>query len=473
MAFVNAAKLLLQLAVLPVLARILDPSSFGLVALAMPFILVAGIMCDMGLGNAIVRQRETSPELESTIFWLSVLLAFALAAFVSAVAWPISRWLAEPNLPPFMMALSLILPLGGSLSVVNARIARERHFSLFAMGDILAGLLSSATAIGAAFTGLGAWSLVVQQFTIWLVKAAWLAPRSGFRLRFVCEPQLAWPFLKFGLHAAFSGVADLAAKSATPVIVGALLGVTALGHYSMAYQVVRVPDQVISGPLFLSIFTAVAQWGDNRTAAKPLVIRGLRGLVAALAPIFCGLSLVANLAVPILFGPKWQPTGPILAYLAPAGFFICLYTFVNATLMGMGRSDQQFRLTLLGGVSMTAGVFVGAHFGAESVAIGLTAGAAAVAPAYLLVLSRQMDISAALLLREIAAPLFATAVMALVVDAALTWVAGLAPAVQLVSVIAIGAISFAAVLAAVSWKSVADDLRWLISARSGAQPEPN
>jgi len=72
MAAVNAAKFGLQLAVLPILARILDPSSFGLVALAMPFVLAASVICDFGLGSAIVRERETSRELESTIFWLSV-----------------------------------------------------------------------------------------------------------------------------------------------------------------------------------------------------------------------------------------------------------------------------------------------------------------------------------------------------------------------------------------------------------------
>src|ERR1700749_1438395 len=102
-------KLGLQFAVLPVLARILGPSAYGLVALAMPFILLANMVSDAGLGNALVRARDPSRELESRVSWLPVGLCALLALGIWALAGPAARALGEPRLPPYLMALSSLL----------------------------------------------------------------------------------------------------------------------------------------------------------------------------------------------------------------------------------------------------------------------------------------------------------------------------------------------------------------------------
>jgi O-antigen/teichoic acid export membrane protein len=463
MATVNAAKYGLQLAVLPVLARILDPTAFGLVALAVPFFLVTMMVSDLGLGNALVRAREPSPELESTVFWLSLSVSSSLAAIVALLAWPASYILSEPRLPPILLAFSLILPIGGALAVFNARIQRECRFDVFATGDVLASSLSSAAAIGAAVLGLGVWSLVVQQFVIWSVKGVWLVRHSNFWPQFYCAPKLAWPHLQFGLNAAGSNMVDLATKSVPPLIVGGLLGVVALGHYSMAYQIIRVPEIVISGPLYLSTFSIVARSGDNPGAVKSLVFKGLRGIVIVLAPLFCGIALVSDSVVQILFGPKWEETGSILVLLAPAGFFLCLYSFVNAVLMGLGHSNQKLRLIILAGCSIGIATLVGSHFGTFGVALGFSLGTGAVAPLYLLVLSRELATSKRVIMGEIATPITAAGIMTLIVSSALHWQTGWDPWSRFFTSVAIAAPIFIAVLGALSWRSVAADLRWLIT----------
>src|SRR6185437_4814420 len=131
------------------------------------------------------------------------------------------------------------------------------------------------------------------------------------------------------------------------------------GHYSMGYQIVRIPELIISGPLYLSIFTSVAHRGDDRRGAAGLALRGFRGVVTVLAPLFCGLALVAHLAVLLLLGPAWAATAPILTLLAPAGFFLCVYSFIGAIFMGLGRSEYQFRLIVLTGLFLAAGTLIG------------------------------------------------------------------------------------------------------------------
>jgi PST family polysaccharide transporter len=460
---VNVLKLGMQIGVLPILARLLGPAAFGLVALAMPLILLANMISDAGLGNALVRQRDSSKELESTIFWFSLGMSLGLALIVALLAWPVSMILGAPKLVPIIIALTAILPIGGSLSVPNALISREGKFTLFAMGDVMASLSSSAIAIIAALAGAGAWSLVIQQCVLWIVKVSWLFPVSGFRPMLVCRPSLAWPYLGFGLNSVGANLADFANKNLPTVVIGGLIGVAAAGHYSMAYQIVRVPDTIISGPLYLSIFTSVAQWGDDRRGTVPLALRGLRGIVTLLAPLFCGLALIAHLAVLVLLGPVWAPSGPILMLLTPAGFLLCVYSFIGAILMGLGRSEWQFRLTVLSGCFLALGTLLGARYGDAGVAAGFSIGAVLALPAYLLVLSKQLLTPLRVIAREVVSPLVATLAMAVAVTALAQKLPAWNPAVQLSAVALGGFVTFALVLALISGRQLLRDLQWLLA----------
>ena len=460
---VNILKLGMQLAVLPILARLLGPSAFGLVALAMPLILLATMISDAGLGNALVRKRDSSRELESTIFWFSLGMSLGLAVIVALLAWPAATFLAAPKLAPVIMVLALILPMGGSLSVPNAVISREGKFTLFAMGDVLANLSASAIAIVAALLGAGAWSLVIQQCVLWVVKVSWVFPVSGFRPMFVCRPRLALPYLGFGLNAVGANLVDFANKNVPTVVIGGLIGIAAAGHYSMAYQIVRVPDMIISGPLYLSIFASVARWGDDHMAAVPLALRSLRGIVTGLAPLFCGLALTAHLAVLVLLGPAWAPAGPILMLLTPAGLLLCVYSFIGAILMGQGRSEYQFRLNVLTGCFLALGTLVGARYGGEGVAAGFSAGALLALPAYLWVLSKQLFMPIRGIAREVAPPLVASLAMSVAVTALMQRVPALHPVLQLSVLALCGLVTFSLVLALISGRQLWRDLQWLLA----------
>lgn len=468
---VNALKLVLQIAVLPILARILGPSAFGLVALAMPLILLANMISDAGLGNALVRKRDSSDELESTIFWIALGMSLAVAAVVALAAWPISVVMHEPRLAWVIVALTVILPIGGSLSVANARISRDGRFSLFAASDALGCVASSIAAIGAALAGAGPWSLVIQQCVLWIVKAAWLWPTSGFRPMFVCRLSLAAPYVGFGLNTVGANLADFANKNVPTMFIGGLIGVAAAGHYAMAYQIVRIPELVISGPLYLSIFAAVARWGDDRAGSLPLILASFRGVVAVLAPLFCGLALVAHLAVQLLLGDAWAQTAPILVLLAPAGFFLCIYSFIGAVLMGLGRSELQFKLIIFCGVFLGLGTLLGARHGGEGVAAGFSVGAACAAPAFLWVLAKDLHVPVRAIAREALPSLVASLVMAVAVTALLRGLPPWNSAIELGILATSGAGVFALVLVLLSGGRLLRDVRSLFAAGRDAEVE--
>ncbi|HEY4032074.1 MAG TPA: lipopolysaccharide biosynthesis protein [Caulobacteraceae bacterium] len=465
-------KLGLQFAVLPVLARILGPSDYGLVALAMPFILLANMVSDAGLGNALVRTPNPSRELESTVFWLSVLVCGALTLVIWVLAWPASSMLHEPRLPPILMALSSLLVVSGSLSVANARIMRERRFSVFAAGEICASAASAAAAIAAALAGFGPWSLVVQQLFLWTVKAVWVTTAARFRPALVCRPSLAGPHLSFGLHAAASNVTDFIGKNAPTVIVGAVLGVTEVGRYSLAFQLIRLPDSLISGPIYLAVFTAVARLGDDLPGAAALASRSLRGVASAVAPIFGGLLMVADLIVKLLLGPKWAGADAVLAQLAPAGFFICFYSIVSSVLMGLGHSKSQFRLTVLGALATGGAALIGSRFGLTGVATALSIAFFLLSPAYIGVLAGRLGLKPLDLASEIAPPLASTGVMMLAVGLVRSQVTHWSDVGQLAAAVAAGVAAFATALFVLSGRRLLADLRGVLPQGAPAAPKP-
>lgn len=464
---VNTGRLALQMVVLPVVARLLGPGAFGLFSLAMPFILFANLLSDAGMGAALVRCAKPTRDIESTVFWLSVALGVGVCVCVWLGAAPAAQLLRQPSLTPILVALSPILILSSSLSVANARISRARHFALFAVGDLLSLLVSSGAAIVAALSGCGAWSLVIQQLALWTAKAAWVLPASGFRPVFVCRPALAGDLLSFGLNNVGANVADFLGKGAPALLIGGQLGVFAVGQYSMAYQLIRVPDLVLSGPLYLATFTAVAGLASAPGGAVELSMRTVRLMVSVLAPLFCGLALVADLLIALFLGYKWHGAAPVLAGLAPAGFFLCLYAVIGAVLMGLGRSDLQFRLSLACGVAMLVGVAVGARFGLEGATAGVAIGAASASPFYLATLRGQLRVGWIRMASDVAWPLAATGVMALAVLLARRELVGAGRLFALTACVFVGVAVFAAVLSATSRRQIEEDLRQIVP---GAHP---
>jgi PST family polysaccharide transporter len=468
---VNACRLALQVAMVPIIARLLGPGAVGLVSLAMPFIFFANLLSDAGMGTALIRVPQPSRQVEATVFWQSTGLGLVIATALCVFAPAASAIFGQPDLARVLMALSPILIISSSLSVANSRISRARRFAMFAVGDLISLVASSIVAILAARAGMGAWSLVAQQLTLWVAKAAWILPISRFRPILFCRPAHVMDLLGFGLNNVGANIADLMGKSAPALIIGGQLGVIAVGRYAMALQLIRAPDLVLSGPLFLATFTAVAGHVARGAAPTQMSLRTLRLIVTALAPLFLGLATVADLVVGLFLGPKWAGAGPVLAVLAPAGFFLCVYTVAAAVLMGLGRPDLQFRLSLLCGFAILAGSAIGARFGVAAAAAGVTAGAASVSPLYAATLGRQLGVGWRALAKTLAWPLAASVMMVAAVLSARAAMSGAPSAVQFGCSIIVGAAVYLLAIGLAGRRQVLDDLRQTLPRKAVLTPD--
>jgi O-antigen/teichoic acid export membrane protein len=359
-------------------------------------------------------------------------------------------------------------------TVANGRIIRERRFAIFAASDLASTLAGTTAALAAAFAGWGAWSLVVQQLVLWSVKTFWVTRAAGTPVRAHYRFSEAKALLLFGVHSIGAMLADFVARNLDSLIVGATLGATLLGYYAMGYQIARMPDMLITGPFYLYIFTAVSRrlHDSGPGGTGDLAVGALRLGSAALAPLFCGLALVADLAVPLLLGSKWDGAVVPLRNLAGAGFSFCMCSLMAAVLMGLGKAALRLKLSVLLGVITIATVAATVRFGLETVSAAAALAMAAVFAIYLVVLTRDLKVSFSRALPALVPAVAASAVMAAVVLGVRAASAGLPEAAQLVLAILAGAASYPAVLAALARRRLLADARAFASAQADrVEPE--
>ena len=468
----NVVRLAVQLSLLPVLARLVGPTEYGLVSLAVPFVLLCNVLSDGGLGPALARRQDPPWELESTVFWLAGGVGSALALGSCLLAWPIGHALHQPRLPLLIIALSPILVLSGFTAAANARVIRDSRFGVFAAGDLISTAASGAAALTAAFHGWGAWSLAVQQLVLWTCKFAWVVRASRLPVRFHCRPKEARDLMRFGRHNIGASLGDFVTRNLDNVIVGGALGALALGYYAMAYQIIRVPDLVISGPLYLYIFSGVAGAVGGRSGRSPAAISlaALRLAATSLAPLFAGLGLLAGPAVELVLGPRWRGATEALAWLSVAGLGFSLSSVAAAILMGLGRSELQFRMAMVSGVVTVIAVASGVAFGVAAVGAAVAGVTLVLMFGYLAILAGALHIRPASLFVALWPATLGTAALTLSLIATQRLLAGSPPLVVLTVSAATGAGVYLLVVLVCARRTLIADLREFRAAHDPQEP---
>lgn len=368
----NAARIALQLALIPILARIIAPEAFGLVALATPVIIFTSIAAEAGLVTGLVRSR-VSPAAESTAFWFSGAIGLACALLVALAAWPFGQVAHQAGLPPILLALSPALFLTCLTIAPNARLQRTGAFGAFAVGETLSSVAGAGMALWAAKHGWGAWSLVSQQLVLTAVRFVANMRLAGFWPRLVFRFAELRPVLALATPLLGANLLAYLSRSLDNVLIGLWIGPQALGFYSTAYQVVLIPEFAFGASVRTAAMPAIAH-AQDRNQAMGVYLKGLRTVSLLATPLVIGCSLKAEALVRLVLGPAWLPAAPLIAILAPLGLVHAYFQLNTAALIGLGAARTQLKLSVLTSVLGLLGIAAGFHWGAKGVAVGYAIG---------------------------------------------------------------------------------------------------
>ncbi|NAZ85192.1 MOP flippase family protein [Kineococcus indalonis] len=357
----------LQFLVGLVLARLLLPEDFGLLASVYVITGFAVMFFEMGLGAALVHLPRPTERDMSTVFWVNALGGVVFAALVAAAAPLIADFYGQPQLRGIapLVALSFTLAVG---VVHNALLQRRLQFRTAATIEVSSALLGHATTLVAALLGAGALALAYGPLVASGSASvmSWCAVRWWPR-HFVSADSFRrlWGFSSGMLG---SNVVTYWGRNADNLLIGRFLGATPLGLYNRAYNLMLLPVTQLNGALQRVMFPALAAMQSDHARVRRAYLRAV-GLVGALTiPFLVGIAAVADGLVPLLWGPNWEATVPLLQVLCIAGVPQCVGTTMGWIFQSQGRTRTMFLVqSASAGVGVVAMV-VGLNWGITGVA---------------------------------------------------------------------------------------------------------
>ncbi|MBT8469326.1 MAG: lipopolysaccharide biosynthesis protein [Myxococcales bacterium] len=384
---------LFSLLVFIVLARLLSPSDFGLLAMAGVFVALGDALVAQGFGTAITQREALEPEHESTAFWTNMLAGIGLGGLLYAAAPSIAGLYGQQELTSVIRWLSLALPLRGAVAVPVGLLQRRFEFRALAIRSVSAALAGGVAGVLAAVWGWGVYALVVQQLVgasldvivVWSAAAWW--PRLAFSMRHLKD------LIGFSSYLLASGLLGLLSRRADDFLIGLVLGDVALGIYSVAYRGLQILEQVLAKTGTVVAFSAFSRLQGQPERMREAFYQSTRTASLIATPVFVGVSLLAPLAVPLVFGEQYAQSGQVLQVLALIGVLHGVSYFDYAVYMGVGRPDVVLKLLAVNTAANVILFFFAAPFGIVAVAAAYVVRAYVLLPLNLLALRATIAIS--------------------------------------------------------------------------------
>lgn len=362
---------LVQLATTIVLARLLVPADFGLVALAGAISAFLTLFADLGLSAATVQRKVLTQSLVSALFYVNLLAGLATMAVLMLIAPLAAIVFSDDRLLTIILVTSLTSPVLAASRQHAALLQRQmrwRAIQAIAVGPQLA---ASAAAVALAlFAGWGYWALVAQSLLAAILTTLWSWRACSWRPGKVHDWQEAKEPLAFGFHLSVFGLVNAVHRQSDDMLIGWRWGAGELGQYSRAYALLKAPLQLINGPVGSAVMPMLSRLQDDPGRWRNTYLDALAfvALISSLAG--AGLFACSEPLVALLYGPGWGSAGEILGYLALPMIFAGASNTSGWIFTSLGRSREMSRWAIFSTPVFLAGFLAGLPFGAKGVAIG-------------------------------------------------------------------------------------------------------
>jgi len=362
----------MQILISAILARLLTPSDFGLIAMVIVFSSFVAIFSDFGLTSAIVQKKEVSDETLSSTFWISVglgaLLTIALAAFAPLIA----AFYSEPRLTPLIVLLSTTFFIASFGNVQSALLTKSMNFKALAVIGICALGISGPISIFLAFSGYGVWSLAwnVVLFTFITVVLTWIYSR--WVPHFSLGLQHVKGLLGFGMNLTGFSFVNYFGRNLDNLLIGRFLGPTPLGFYNLAYNLLLFPLSNISDVVGRVMFPALSKIQHDKRIVREAYITSNRHIAAISLPLMMWLVITAPQLVRVVFGMKWVSAIVLVQILAITAAQQSIVANAGWIYLSQGRTDVMLKVSTVATIITAISFAVGLRWGVVGVAIAYT-----------------------------------------------------------------------------------------------------
>ncbi|MBC3788220.1 MOP flippase family protein [Spirosoma utsteinense] len=338
----TAISTILQFGQVAVLARLLEPSVFGIVSVSTLMIAFFNIFANLGFSNSIIYKQEEDRQVLSTIYLLNLILGLVIGVVVF-FSWPlVVGYYKEPRLEQVIKLSSLyfIIVYVGQLYLFLLQ--KELRFKAVASIDITGTVAGTLVTVVLAFNGFAELSLIYGQLAQQTAKsilqmvygAGLFSPTLTFDLSLIKD------HLRFGLYNVGDGIVGFIQANSDNILVGGMLGVKQLGYYTLASQLAVFPIARLS-PIVLQVaYPILARLKGDTGELKKSYLTILDLLSYVNLPLLAGLFITADSVVPLFYGPGWEPTILLIRIFV----FVSIFTFLINPLFTLAFSKGKPKL---------------------------------------------------------------------------------------------------------------------------------
>lgn len=338
----TACTILLTLVKSMALARLLSPETFGLMGICLMITRGLEIFSETGFGAALVQQRSNFEEARDTAFTMMVIRGFVLAGVAALIAPLVAKFYGHAILESIVAVISVGFVLGAFQNMNSILLQRDLDFKPLVYMEISTGIIGFIASVSLAYSLRNVWSLVFAQLITsgaGVIMSFLMVPG---RPRFAFNKKVAGELFKYGKFITGLTVVIFVTVEIDKAVIGKVLGMEALGYYTLAYTIANIPSTYISKIVSKVMFPVYSMLQGDPAALRAELGKAIYLVAAVAIPASAGIAALAPDIVRICYGEKWLPASSALSALAIFGCFRALGSVNGYLYNGIGKPEVPF-----------------------------------------------------------------------------------------------------------------------------------
>jgi len=357
-----------------ILARFLEKSDFGLMALVTFVMGFMNLFSDMGLSTAILHKQKITKKNYASLYWFNIIICIVLYGALFLVTPLVSSLYNEPELNYLIPLLGLNLIISGIGIQFKTIETKNLAFKSISLIDILAAIISLFVAVWLAVNDYGVLSLVYSALIQYLISNLLFLiigiKKHGLLLHFRLTETL--PFLKIGIYQVGGQVANYFNRDLDILLIGKFFSTEILGGYSLAKQLVFRPAQIINPILVKVASPTLAKFQNQNDLLKKNYLKLINIVSSLNIPVYLVIVLFAPLIVQIVYGPDFYNIVNLVRILSFYMIFRAIGNPIGSLVIATGRTDLEFKWNVMSLLIMPIFIYIGSMFGVAQVSLSLT-----------------------------------------------------------------------------------------------------
>lgn len=354
-----------------ILARLLDPEVYGIVALVTVFTSILNVFIDSGMGSALIQKKDADDLDFSSVFYFNIVMCSVLYGIMFFAAPAIANFYNNEALIPVVRVVSLNLVISGVKNIQYSYVSKHMMFKKFFFSTLGGTIGAAVIGIAMAYMGCGVWAIIVQGLFNSTVDAIILWITVEWRPKWMFSFTRLKALLSFGWKLLTSNLLDSIYNNLRSIIIGKMYSTGDLSFYNKGKSFPQLVIENVNSSISSVLFPAMSNVSRNTTAVRSMTRRAMKTSIYVIAPLMMGLAFCSETFISLLLTDKWLPCVPYMRIFCVTYMFYPVHTANLSAIQAMGRSDLFLRLEVIKKIIGLALMFVTVFISVEAMAYSL------------------------------------------------------------------------------------------------------